>query len=322
MLQKKDGVLDGGNLATLREQEARLEQIDKENFSLKLKIHFLEEALRKNGKDFNEAAVRENTELKVDKVTLQRDLKHYRKCLGQAEKDLEEYRRQLQEYVDKVKRRHALEGMEEEIESMRQMLSSKEAEIETLKAQLESDGANDAQIEKLQGDVEDLEAELRAKDRELDEKDDQLESLREELASKSSGQDDFLERDQEIKDLRDELEQSAAIHKMQLQDKDAEIEGINDQAIRLEAAEADIKRLKQELETNERMHLNELQKADRTIEERDTQIQSLEQRIAGSAGEADVEKLRNHIEDLQADLRDKERQADDAADKFVSNYLH
>ncbi|KAI0799323.1 microtubule associated-domain-containing protein [Xylaria sp. FL0064] len=61
------GPLQDGNQLSLREQENVIDKIEKENFGLKLKIHFLEEALRKTGPGFSEAALQENTELKVDK---------------------------------------------------------------------------------------------------------------------------------------------------------------------------------------------------------------------------------------------------------------
>ncbi|KAH8661399.1 microtubule associated-domain-containing protein, partial [Tricladium varicosporioides] len=61
------GVLQDGNQLSLREQENVIDKIEKENFGLKLKIHFLEEALRKAGPGFSEAALKENTDLKVDK---------------------------------------------------------------------------------------------------------------------------------------------------------------------------------------------------------------------------------------------------------------
>ncbi|KAI1751077.1 microtubule associated-domain-containing protein [Xylaria castorea] len=61
------GPLQDGNQLSLREQENVIDKIEKENFGLKLKIHFLEEALRKTGPGFSEAALKENTDLKVDK---------------------------------------------------------------------------------------------------------------------------------------------------------------------------------------------------------------------------------------------------------------
>ncbi|KAF2481797.1 hypothetical protein BDY17DRAFT_267915, partial [Neohortaea acidophila] len=54
------GVLDNGNMLSLRDQEAKLDQIQKDNFGLKLKIHYLEEALRKTGTQFQQATLKEN----------------------------------------------------------------------------------------------------------------------------------------------------------------------------------------------------------------------------------------------------------------------
>ena len=44
--RRENGVLDHGNVMTLRDQEAKLDEIQKTNFSLKLKIHYMEDALR------------------------------------------------------------------------------------------------------------------------------------------------------------------------------------------------------------------------------------------------------------------------------------
>ncbi|KAI0104233.1 microtubule associated-domain-containing protein [Nemania sp. FL0031] len=60
-------LLQEGNGLSLREQENVIDKIEKENFGLKLRIHFLEVALAKAGPGFSEATVKENTDLKVDK---------------------------------------------------------------------------------------------------------------------------------------------------------------------------------------------------------------------------------------------------------------
>lgn len=125
-----DAPLESGNVLTLREQEARLEQIDKENFGLKLKIHFLQETLRKAGPEFNNAALAENVHLKTEKLLMDRDIKLYTKQLKQAEKELETYRTQLREYAEKVKRRHMDESIKEEMEELRALAEERKAEIE------------------------------------------------------------------------------------------------------------------------------------------------------------------------------------------------
>ena len=115
----------------------RLEQIDKENFGLKLKIHFLEENLKKMGPEFNRQAMEENINLKSEKVTMARDIKNYSKDLKAAEKELDTYKQQLREYAEKVKRRHVDEGMREEMDELRRLADERADEVERLERKLE-----------------------------------------------------------------------------------------------------------------------------------------------------------------------------------------
>lgn len=100
-------VVNDGNMMTLREQEGIIDKIEKENFGLKMKIHFLEDAMSKRGGEFNQAALKENTDLKVTKITMQRELHKFKKNIAQAERDAEVYRLRLEEYREQIKRRQA-----------------------------------------------------------------------------------------------------------------------------------------------------------------------------------------------------------------------
>lgn len=175
------GPLQDGNQLSLREQENVIDRIEKENFGLKLKIHFLEEALRKAGPGFSEAALKENTELKVDKVTMQRDLHKYKKHLTNAEKDLETYRQQMLEFQEKAKKKYANENHRVEMDKLQRLLEDREADIEHLQRQLDQEQRDDGQVEKLQDDIGDLEADLREKDRALTEREDELEDVKDKL---------------------------------------------------------------------------------------------------------------------------------------------
>ncbi|RSM12905.1 hypothetical protein CEP52_002228 [Fusarium oligoseptatum] len=189
------GPLQDGNQLSLREQENVIDRIEKENFGLKLKIHFLEEALRKAGPGFSEAALKENTELKVDKVTMQRELHKYKKHLTTAEKDLESYRQQMLELQDKAKRKYSDQSQQAEMDKLRRLIDDREADIEDLQRQLDQQQGNNDQVEKLQDDIGDLEADLQEKDRLLTEREDEVEDLKEKMES--------------LKDQVDEAEQKA-----------------------------------------------------------------------------------------------------------------
>jgi Skp family chaperone for outer membrane proteins len=68
----------------------------KENFSLKLKIYFLEERLAKLAPDQVDLALKENIELKVEFQTLRQELKRYKKLLIEAEAAIESLKREMQ----------------------------------------------------------------------------------------------------------------------------------------------------------------------------------------------------------------------------------
>ncbi|UNI17382.1 hypothetical protein JDV02_003725 [Purpureocillium takamizusanense] len=175
------GPLQDGNQLSLREQENVIDRIEKENFGLKLKIHFLEDALRKAGPGFSEAALKENTELKVDKVTMQRELHRYKKHLTTAERDLETYRQQMTELQERSKRKHVDENQRAELEQLQKALEEREADIDVLQCQLDQSQHGQDEMEKLRDNIEDLEADVREKDRLLTERDDELEELKEKL---------------------------------------------------------------------------------------------------------------------------------------------
>src|SRR6266516_3276803 len=109
-----------------------IDKIEKENFGLKMKIHFLEEAMSKRGNEFNQAALKENTDLKVNRITMQRELHKFKKHIAQAERDAEVYRLQLEEYRERLKRRQADESGRIEVERMQAELKTKDAQIEKM----------------------------------------------------------------------------------------------------------------------------------------------------------------------------------------------
>ncbi|KAI9784421.1 MAG: hypothetical protein M1816_000845 [Peltula sp. TS41687] len=172
---------DGKKVMTLREQENIVNKIEKENFGLKLKIHFLEDALRKAGPGVSEAALKENADLKVDKVTMQKELVRYRKTLASAEREIELYRKQLAEAQGKVIRKHADVGQREELDRLRRALNDAHAEIHGLNEKLQSSDNRHADTDRLRDEISDLEAESREKDRLLEEKDDVMNDLQDEV---------------------------------------------------------------------------------------------------------------------------------------------
>lgn len=279
---RKGGPLQDGQQLSLREQENVIDKIEKENFGLKLKIHFLEEALRKAGPGFSEAALKENTELKVDKVTMQRELQKYKKHLTSAEKDLEAYRQQLAE------RKQGSGDHSTELKQLRRDLEDKHADIEDLQHQLRSDRQNIDSVEKLQDEIGDLEAELREKERLISDRDDELDDLRSKVRQADEKGNDEADR------LRDEIDDLQA----DLREKERVIgeneDNLEDLQSRVKQAEDKAKKAQLRM-----IELEEKAQASGKLREARETIQDLESNMRGL--ERQIHEMKDKLEDALAE---------------------
>ena len=151
-----------------------LDKIEKENFGLKLKIHFFEKMLQSADSGFDEAAVKENMDLKVDKVTIQRELARTRKTLVAAEREIEGYRVQVQQAQEKAKKRLSDETLQRELDRLQRDLEAALKENDELRSSIGSAEEQRQTNLNLQEELENLEAELRERDRILDSKEDEI----------------------------------------------------------------------------------------------------------------------------------------------------
>ncbi|KAL1899106.1 hypothetical protein Sste5346_003028 [Sporothrix stenoceras] len=307
------GPLQDGNQLSLREQENVIDRIEKENFGLKLKIHFLEEALRKAGPGFSDAALKENTELKVDKVTLQRELQRCKKLLISAEQNLENYRQEMLNMQDKMAQRQADEGLRAELERLRDELAAKDADIEELQRQV------DEQNDKARDEIEDLEADLREKDRIITQKEDELEDLQVSMEARMEENRERIaeleekanssEKLDEAKETIDDLE--ADIRRLEQQIDDMK-EKLDEAVTERKRAEEDLDELQEEM-ANKSVHTKGLS---RQVEEKVARLQGevdKSQRELEQLQEKHEEQLKE-AEDLKLKLKES-RQARDTAER-------
>ena len=282
------GPLQDGNQLSLREQENVIDRIEKENFGLKLKIHFLEEALRKAGPGFSEAALKENTELKVDKVTMQRELHKYKKHLTTAEKDLETYRQQMIELQEKAKRKYADENQRAELEKLQQILEERESNVEELQRQVDEGKRDQDQVEKLQDDIGDLEADLREKDRLISEREDELEDLRDKLE----------EADESAKDAKRKI--------AEMEQAEQDNEELGEAKETIESLELDIRRLEEQLEDMKEQMEDAVTKMNDAVSQKDRAEGDLEELQEEMANKSVVTKgLSRQIEEKVARLQEE-----------------
>ncbi|KAM3559051.1 hypothetical protein ARSEF4850_004295 [Beauveria asiatica] len=315
------GPLQDGNQLSLREQENVIDKIEKENFGLKLKIHFLEEALRKAGPGFNEAALKENTELKVDKVTMQREFHRHKKLLITSERELEGCRQQILELQSRTSHSREDNGLRAEMKTLQQQLEDKEEDVRELTRQLAVGQGNQEQLEKLQDNIEDLEADLRDKDRQLTDREDEVEDLKDKIEEAEARIIDAEKRAKEAEEIDqgdDELEEA----KETIQDLEQNIRRLEEQVDelneKLEAAATEKDRAERDLEELQEEMANKSvvsKSLSRQIDERVTRLQdeldkagedyaTLEKEYTEANGEIDELKAKvNQLEHEQAIMR-------------------
>lgn len=271
-----------------------IDKLDKDNFGLKLKIHFLQEQLEKAGPAYNQAALHENTELKISKLTMQRDISRYKKSLQQAERDLEAYRQQFQEFKEKMRRKHTDETIQREMELMREELESRDQRVKELQEQLrEARDSRSEEIDKLRDDIEDLEASLREKDRTIEEREEEIEELK--------------DKDSQEKDSLSELETELRRAKEQLE----ELQDSLDQA-RSDAIEA---------RTSERQALEEKERAEQNLQELHDEMSNKSISTKGLTRqlEEEVKELRQKNSTLKEELESKIQQINDLEERLQNS---
>ncbi|KAI0453923.1 microtubule associated-domain-containing protein, partial [Xylaria acuta] len=338
------GPLQDGNQLSLREQENVIDKIEKENFGLKLKIHFLEEALRKTGPGFSEAALKENTELKVDKVTMQRELSKYKKHLASAEKDLETYQQQILDVQEKAKKKYADQSQKAENEALRRRLEEGEAEIGHLRRQLQQQSQDDNELNKLRDEIAHLETDLRTRDREVNKSEEEIDQLQRKL---EEGEAEIVriqrqlqqqsQDDNDVNGLRDEVANLEADLRIREREVNESEEQMDELQRKLEDKEAKIGHLQRQLQQqsqdddelvklrDEIAHLEDsLRAKGREVNEGEEEIDELQRKLEGSEAEigrlqqlrqqsqddGELVKLRDEITHLEANLRAKDRKVD------------
>ena len=296
-LPTRDGaVVNDGNVMTLREQEQIIDRIEKENFGLKMKIHFLEENLSKRGGDFNQAALKENTELKVVKFTMQRELHKYKKVINQAEKEAEQYKKQLEEYRDRVRQKRADDTFKLEFANLKTSMQERDEELASLQAKYDQlrAGGNE-EVEKLRDQVEDLQADLRERDRQLDEREDEIDALK---SNSNKGTNVNTELENELESARREVDE------------------LKEDLAKLKADAAEAKEERENAENEQRKAEEQLYDLQDEVANKSILPSGLSRQLEDRAAkfENEYNELKKKFQDLQNTLEDKsqaERQMQD-----------
>ncbi|KAJ5594519.1 uncharacterized protein N7459_000727 [Penicillium hispanicum] len=128
-----------GRTMTLKEQSSTIDRLSKENFDLKMRIHFLNEALNKRSEEGIKEMISENVELKSDKLKLQKDNQGLKRKIRDLEKQLKDQQSDKESMVN-----HDPEGSDDgdrdsaqdgEIVYLRERVETYELEIERLRSE-------------------------------------------------------------------------------------------------------------------------------------------------------------------------------------------
>ncbi|KAA1475865.1 hypothetical protein DENSPDRAFT_842743 [Dentipellis sp. KUC8613] len=270
----------GVNL-TLRDQEKHIDNLKKENFNIKLKVHFLEERLAELAPDQVDAALKQNINLKIEVQQRGMELKKLRKLVLELEKELERSQ----------KGGSSSRSRERELEAL---LEEREREIRELRRR-RAVGPEDGALRDAEERNMELEEELENVRGLLQDNMDELDRLRDIVENRGdeggSGSDERLRRriddlEAENEELRSALDEHAEIITI----RDDEKEDLQDQneALRLEIEDLQRRR---EMES---------------IERSQSRAQILEEREEREAVEDDLNALKDKLAAATIELQQKE----------------
>lgn len=119
---------------TLKEHRSTVEKLGKENFDLKMKIHFLDQALQKRSEDGIKEMITENVQLKSDRLRLEKENHGLRKQIRELQRKLDEATGKMggddQGYGTDEERSPTVE---EEVLYLRERIEMTEIEMEKLR---------------------------------------------------------------------------------------------------------------------------------------------------------------------------------------------
>ncbi len=259
-----------------------IDNLKKENFNIKLKVHFLEERLAQLAPDQVEAALKQNINLKIEVQQRGMELKKVRKLVLELENELQ-----------RIQRGDAARSSRER--ELEVLLERREHEIRDLRRRLTSESSQDdaqAALREAEERNAELEDELENVRHLLEENMDELERLkdiveqREEDTGGSSGRRHISALQEEIRDLKAALDE----HADALAQREDEKEDFVDQIDALH------------LQIEDLQHRREAE----CVERSESRAMILEERESREAIEDDLNVLRDKLAAANIELQQKD----------------
>ena len=264
-----------------------IDNLKKENFNIKLRVHFLEERLAQLAPDQIDAALKQNINLKIEVQQRGMEMKKLKKLVLSLEHELE-----------KLQRSDGNRNRERELENK---LEEREHELRELRRRQSGSNMDDDALREAEARNEELENELHNARTLLEENLDEIDRLKEIIERESSlssssagGSETRLER---LKRRADNLE----VENENLQNK---LQDHIDLLAQREEENSDLADLISSL----RLELEEVQlrREAESIERSESRAQILEEREEREAVEDDLNALRDRLAAVMIELQQKE----------------
>ncbi|KAJ7583262.1 hypothetical protein C8J56DRAFT_953479 [Mycena floridula] len=329
-----------GVTLTLRDQEKHIDNLKKENFNIKLRVHFLEERLAQLAPDQMDAALKQNINLKIEVQSRGMEIKRLKKLLLELERELERLQRgagsrgrerELEEKLEErdrelreLRRRRVSQGsddgalmqaearnaeLEDELENARGLLEDNMEEIERLKEMVEKRG-DDSMMSEAGGDSRKDRLKRKVAELEADNEDLRLHNQEqaELIAQKEDEKGDLAD---EVEALRLEIEDLQRRRELDsLERSESRAQMLEEQEER-EAVEDDLSALKDKLAAA----MIELQQREDDIELKNQELEHMvsEHRrivdVVEDEWRGEVEEARGQVEELRDVLAERESES-------------
>lgn len=238
---------------TLKEHRSTVEKLGKENFDLKMKIHFLDQALQKRSEDGIKEMITENVQLKSDRLRLEKDNHNLRKQVRDLQKKLEESGARDSPTADQgyATDEERSPTAEEEVIYLRERVEINEIEIEKLRQEnfgKESEKRRLAEMVKSLGDTRTATSDVGSRE----ERDMWKDMLEAETIAREQSEEDNKRLREELTKLRNETLASAKSNSRKIRiggsviSRSSSVEAAN-------AQNAEIERLRHEVSELQKM---------------------------------------------------------------------
>lgn len=329
-----------GSALTLRDQEKHIDNLKKENFNIKLRVHFLEERLASLAPEQTEAALKQNINLKIEVQQRGMEMKKLKKLVLELERELQraggtkDHQRELEEKLEERERElselrarlrnggrggggvdeEAFKQMEErnvvlekQLENVRGLLEENVDEMERLRELVERRGD-----ESLQSDGEGRRERLKRRVEELEGENEELRARLDEhgeiIVQKEDEREDLMD---EIGALRLEVEDLHRKREAESYERSESRAQVLEEREEREAVEDDMNALRDRLAAV----MIELQQKEDDVEVKSREIQELvldHRRIVESVEDdwkGEVEEAKGQVEELRDVLAEREAES-------------